>query len=307
MADRPADDASAALLGAWLEARRPGAAARWSPVLLALPARPTFDVPRARGAAGALQALEWSVREGGDEGLRFAFTLDTDRLPAGWVPALCRRADARLAAPWVDALSRLIADDHGVGLLFGLDHPAEPAAPRAKLYLYPSRRHPLPTLLAALDGAGVRVPPLAQDAVFAALDLVDDGPPTLKLYLGPPDRDAAAARLRAAGAPALADLAATLPSALDRTPHGLVVTVRERHGAPVDVTLHAAARALPDLPSWLGPELAATHRALDGEAARLGARLTPTHLSWLARPGPQADAPTRTLYYALAAAEPSGA
>lgn len=280
-------------LTAWLDHLQPGAGARLGPMLRALPGRPTFEGPLPEEPeARALACLEWSAREGAP-GLRLACTLDTERLPRGWLTAVFRRLHPELPAAVVAEAEALRGE--GVGMLVGLD---AGEALRAKLYVYPEgRRAPVDRLLklAGLDPSAwwPAVRPVGLPLPFVAIDLAPGRVDGLKAYLGATDRAQAAAALELLGGPTLAAQARALPPEIEQDAHALVVTPRWRGAAQVDLTLHARVHRV-DVAPLLRPALAGELAALTARASSLGLRLAPTHVSWL-------SGGAQTVYYQLVA------
>lgn len=280
-------------LDRWLDALLPGAAARYGRMLTALPHRPTFEDLRLWSSSGlpaelvhTLESTEWSEREGAP-GLRFASTVDPERLPKGWLTAAMRRISPTLAPEPIAAFETRRPG----GLLIGVDEAEDRV--RAKLYVYPDRRDapfdPTPALqTVGVDAAAVadQLDALGLQLAFVALDLLPDGAGGAKLYLDPGGKDAAADVLRRLGDDALAEQAEALPAAVDDDPFGTVLTLRWRGDRHVDTTLHARALRL-DVADWLGPTLGARWAELN----ELGPALHPTHVSWIGD--------VRTVYYML--------
>lgn len=244
--------------------------------LAALPGRD----PYASGPGGprGIRCAEWSLREG-SAGVRFAWNVDRDQVSTAEVFGVLARWTT--LSPKVRSLLPLL---QGVHLQVGRD------GPRAKLYLY-ARGAPPVTLQRVGEVLGVHVPP---EAAFAAIDLVPDL--ALKHYVEGP-RGELGAWLREHGAASLSDWSDSLPADLGTPASAFVVSLRRSASAHIDVTMHVnVSQAHERLAELAGGDLSARAANLFHDAARLGLRLCPTHVSRLL---PASGVHISTVYYRL--------
>ena len=244
--------------------------------LAALPGRDPYA--SGPGSPRGIQSAEWSLREG-SAGVRFAWNVDRDHVSTAEVFAVLARWTP--LSPEVRSLLRLL---QGVHLQVGRD------GPRSKLYIY-ARGAPPVTLQRVGEVLGVHVPP---EAAFAAIDLVSDL--ALKHYVEGP-RGELGAWLREHGAASLADWSDSLPADLGTPRSAFVASVRRTTSGHYDVTIHVNIREAPErLAQLAGADLGARAASAFRDAARLGLRLCPTHVSRLL---PPSGVPIRTVYYRL--------
>lgn len=255
------------------------------------------------GITPAIQAAEWSVREG-SEALRFAWNVDEQRAPVGAVFAVLERWGALPSE--VRALEAAL---QGVHLQVGRD------GDRAKLYVYGEGVAVVEAALACsprsrFQEARVGVPRSGRGGLvadFAALDLgaaPRGGPPPIKHYFQLPHAQALA-HLRTLGADPLVAWGESLPDDLSTPPGEFVVSERGQAGVLRDVTLHVKVDRAPErLAELAGAQLASRLADHFRAAARLGLRLRPTYVSRLWRPG---EGLIGTGYYRLEGRAPGGA
>ncbi len=244
--------------------------------LATLPGRDPYA--RGPGASPAIQAAEWSVREG-SEALRFAWNVDEGRVPVSAVFSVLERWGG-----FSEEVRALEASLQGVHLQVGRD------GERVKLYVYGAG--------AARSGGGPRSGGGCAD--FVAFDLpARTASPAIKHYFQL-DRPDALAYLRDLDAASLAAWAESLPDDLGTPPGRFVVSVRSVATEVRDVTLHVKVDLAPErLVELAGAELAGRLAVRFREAARMGLELRPTYVSRLAVPGGAGGHALRTVYYRL--------
>lgn len=270
------------LVRRWLARLDPVGGAAIAEALETLPGRDPYA--RGPGECPAIQAAEWSVREG-SAALRFAWNVDEGRVPVATVFAVLERWGA--LPEEVRALEFAL---RGVHLQVGRD------GDRVKLYVYGA---------GALDGPLARGRPLAAD--FMALDLRPAAvagvgadprvrPSAIKHYFQLP-RPQALAHLRDLGAGLLADWGESLADDLGSPPGEFVVSERRDRGDLRDVTLHVKVDRAPErLAELAGAELSSRLAEHFRAAARLRLWLRPTYVSRLWTPG---GGLVGTVYYRL--------